>query len=121
MNADGTHIRRLTHDNGNDLAPAWSPDGLRIAYFSDSPSYGIYVTSASGSPSVTLLATEATTLSISWSPDGSQLAYAGQSGLQPEPAFGQPYALHIVNADGTDDAQVLSNSQTADPAWRPER
>ena len=32
MNADGTHIRRLTDAPGEDGFPAWSPDGTKIAF-----------------------------------------------------------------------------------------
>mgnify|MGYP000863034904 FL=1 len=34
MNADGTGQARLTSEPANDLQPAWSPDGTRIAFTS---------------------------------------------------------------------------------------
>ncbi len=33
MNADGTHVRRLTESPGPDGWPAWSPDGRQIVFF----------------------------------------------------------------------------------------
>jgi Tol biopolymer transport system component len=35
MNADGTGLKRLTRNPGDDHAPSWSPDGRRIAFASD--------------------------------------------------------------------------------------
>ena len=49
-NADGTHPRKLTDNAVNDWAPAWSPDGTRIAYCSGmNDRYEIWVMDANGS------------------------------------------------------------------------
>jgi Tol biopolymer transport system component len=34
MNADGSHVRRLTESPGVDMRPAWSPDGRTVAFTS---------------------------------------------------------------------------------------
>jgi Tol biopolymer transport system component len=49
-NADGTGLRKLTDNSVNDWAPAWSPDGSRIAYCSGmNDRYEIWVMDADGS------------------------------------------------------------------------
>ncbi len=58
IDADGSHVQRLTHNDKVDARPAWSPDGQRIAFnssrdeSSDQPNVGaefeIYVMDADG-------------------------------------------------------------------------
>jgi TolB protein len=48
--ADGADLRKLTDNSVNDWAPAWSPDGTRIAYCSGmNDRYEIWVMDANGS------------------------------------------------------------------------
>jgi hypothetical protein len=55
MNADGTHVRRLTQRAGTfgteDHAPSWSPNGKRIAFVRNArvgPTGDVYVANANG-------------------------------------------------------------------------
>ena len=55
MNADGTSVAQLTHDQATEGRPAWSPDGTRIAIASDKGGDAeIYVMNADGSNVVRL-------------------------------------------------------------------
>jgi Tol biopolymer transport system component len=49
MNADGSGRRHLTHNRTRDENPDWSPDGIRLAYYSERVGNAeIYVVGADG-------------------------------------------------------------------------
>src|SRR5437764_696472 len=49
MNADGTHVRRLTHNSATDAFPTWSPDGTQIAFEGNRDGDGdVYLMNADG-------------------------------------------------------------------------
>jgi WD40-like Beta Propeller Repeat/Peptidase of plants and bacteria len=86
VDADGSHLRRLTMDKFAELQPAWSPDGKTIAFVTDrGPGASFALLSfpelrialydlASGT--IHLLPDEAgRNINPQWSPDGSAIAY----------------------------------------------
>jgi Tol biopolymer transport system component len=104
MNADGSGDTAITAGPGD--APAWSPDGTRLAFVGDS---GIYLMNADGSSVVQLIAdgTEP-----AWSPDGRRIAFAMSS------------QIAIVNLDGSGfaflsakPADFLDGPGDFSPAW----
>jgi Tol biopolymer transport system component/DNA-binding SARP family transcriptional activator len=70
----------ITEDSTTDQrAPAWSPDGLRIAFSSPA---GIFVVPAFGGTPEQLVADEGRSVSLgSWSHDGKRLAYTDTQGV----------------------------------------
>jgi Tol biopolymer transport system component len=46
ISSDGSNLRRLTQLNGDDMLPAWSPDGRRIAFLTGT---GLFIMNADGS------------------------------------------------------------------------
>jgi Tol biopolymer transport system component len=69
VNADGSRLRRLTHRQGGDSRPAWSPDGRHIAFRSmrdGNPE--IYVMNADGSGQRNLTRNPASDGPFAWSP-----------------------------------------------------
>jgi len=74
----------LTHDEGDDFSPAWSPDGTRIAFSSDRAGVrDLYVKPSSGLAQETLLLKSDTPKNVeSWSPDGKLLFYGVARGAQ---------------------------------------
>jgi Tol biopolymer transport system component len=72
---DGSGLRRLTDDPYRDRAPAWSPDGRRIAFYSDrGGSYQVWTIHPDGSGLQQVTAVGGSVNFPSWSPDGSRLA-----------------------------------------------
>jgi Tol biopolymer transport system component len=82
IRTDGTGLRQLTEDIYRDLRPRWSPDGKRIAFYSNrSGRFEIWVINRDGSglQQLTHNSLEAAVCPV-WSPDGTQLAYTLYSG-----------------------------------------
>ena len=121
-NLDGSDYRRLTDEDGSDLAPSWSPDGSRIAFVSNRTGYdsrdgkwsfNVYIMDADGSnvrsvvPGLSPPSTGAGPPHRPvWSPDGSYLA------------FRQPRSLYTVHTESFRTVNLgLTN---AIPAWSPD-
>ena len=89
MNADGSGQRRLTRNPAEDIIPAWSPDGRKIAFEWRRP--GIYVMNADGSGK--RLLTRNGVRSLVWSPDGRKIAFTGGDRNGSD--------VYVMNADGS--------------------
>ena len=79
--ADTGRIQNLTNTPGaRECSPIWSPDGTRIAYFSDeSGEYHLHIRHADGSGDVTEIALgdpPSFYFSPVWSPDSKKIAYS---------------------------------------------
>ena len=74
MNADGTEVRRLRPVDlrDTDADPAWSPDGLSVAF---SKVGGLFVIGADGSAGQKALATVYPAFRPTWSADGKNLLF----------------------------------------------
>jgi Tol biopolymer transport system component len=111
IDVDGSNHRRL-HDGGEDgddlFAPAWSPDGRRIAFLNGSyvPGFGgLWVMNADGSdarhvnPDGQIPA---------WSPDSSEIAFVTIPG-----------SIDVSNADGSGRRTRVAGPATF-PDWTPD-
>lgn len=76
--ADGSGVRQLTNDVYKDRTPRWSPDGKRLAFFTDETGkYEGYVMNADGSGRklVTTFPLDSWSQLPVWSPDGKRLIF----------------------------------------------
>jgi WD40-like Beta Propeller Repeat len=113
INPDGTGQTQLTA-TGNAHDPAWSPDGMKIAFDrSVGGNVDVWVMNADGSGLTQLTNDPAADFSPAWSPDGAQLAFVAARDGNNE--------IYRMKTDGTDQVRI-TNSGPADtqPDWSPD-
>ena len=142
IDADGRRQSVLTRGAEGVFAPAWSPNGKRIAY------NGIVVMNADGSGVARLAAG----LEPAWSPDGRKIAFASNGDIYVMTARGTVTAklthgegdnggpawspngrkiafarrtgdfdIYVVNSDGTAETRLTTGpAYEDDPAWSPD-
>ena len=117
MDADGSNQRNISNSASSygDAAPAWSPDGTQIAFFSDKDdnfTFQIYVMDADGSNQRNISNSSLSDSFSNWSPDGTQIAFEGLRDDSTE--------IYVMDADGSN-RKNISNSSQDDyyPAWKP--
>ncbi|MFC1714710.1 DUF5050 domain-containing protein [Candidatus Poribacteria bacterium] len=105
MDADGDNQRNLTNSPGVDMAPAWSPDGQKIAFISmRNGDQEIYVMDADGKNQRNLTNNPAIEGEPSWSPDGQKIIFRSNRDGKNE--------IYVMGADGSNQRNLTNN-----PAW----
>jgi len=128
---DGTGLRQLTDDAHRDRVPRWSPDGKRLAFYSNrSGVFQIWTISPDGSglQQLTRLPDAGTVSYPVWSPDGARLAFSGQNrpsrimeigkpwderSLESLPPLGSPGALFRVFSWSPDGRRLAGHRVSA--------
>lgn len=119
VNPDGSGLARLTDSDSGDIAPAWSPDGTRIAFGCGigpetdggirtvGPS-DICVMDADGRRLVRLTNDPVSDGEPAWSPDGGRIA------------FRRAADIYTMKPDGTEITRLTTDDAASEPAWSPD-
>lgn len=121
VKSDGTGREKLveaTDDNGINLFnPAWSPDGLEIAYqgYSDNGAARIFIADDEGNNARIITSDSFSARQPAWSPDGQYLSFTDLSGGSSSDA------IWTIRTDGELPIRLTSDEDTYSgfPSWGP--
>ncbi len=110
MDAFGQGATRLTTDMASDRDPAWSPDGVHIAFISDRTGEDdVHLMGADGNSQTPITMISGWKYGLACSPDGARMLFVLDE------------AVHVIRADGTGLARIsglVDDSSRA--AWSPD-
>ena len=133
MDANGDNQTNITPNSpigcsptcyqGGDDAPAWSPDGSKIAYvhgygpptnpYAGGGKPNIWTMDPNGANKTNVFNdADSSGFSPAWSPDGDEIAYVGESDNERN--------ISVMNADGTEQRAIDSTvANDINPDWQP--
>ncbi|HEY0729621.1 MAG TPA: DPP IV N-terminal domain-containing protein, partial [Pyrinomonadaceae bacterium] len=105
---------RLTNNSAMDCEPAWSPDGNRMAFWSNRDGgKEIYVMNADGSNIKRLTNNLADDVNPSWSPDGSKILFESERDGNRE--------LYVMDPEGGNQIRLTrDNAVDSTATWSPD-
>ena len=119
MRADGTDVRRITTDPGNDNDPSWLPDGQSLVFSSDRASRGdlFRVRVADGHTDRLTTNFVGRAIMPAVSPDGAKVAFAAQT-LR----LGEFWAfqVHVLDLASGRTEPLPASGGACWPAWAPD-
>ncbi len=103
MNEDGSNQMQFAGiTQPTPTAPAWSPDGTKLAFTSGGR---IYVIDANGMNQLPVTNNAQTDSNPAWSPDGSKIVFAKNG------------SIHVINLDGSNETNLSHGTVDIEPAW----
>jgi TolB protein len=111
----------LSQNPGGDWSPVWSPDGTRIAFFSERQGkMGIWVMDRDGSNPIPVGTPPGVNDYPSWSPDSQRIAWNCTMGNR-HPGGAGDFEICVANADGSGLTQMTdTEGSNKYPAWSPD-
>jgi tricorn protease len=120
--AEKGDIRNLTNTPGvNERSPAWSPDGTRIAYFSDeSGEYALHIASQNGAGDVQKIdlgSPGSFYYSLRWSPDSKKITYVDKRLNLWYVDLANPKPVRVFQDTFTGSEQITEAAWSPDSQW----
>lgn len=126
MKANGTHVRRITHDRRPHAssAPTWSPDGERIAFQRNRSlrglgSWDIWILTLATGELERFTNAKALDVAPDWSPDGTRIAFASERGWAPDSEGNWDVYVKDV-ATGEVTRFTRGRAIDGNPSWSPD-
>ncbi len=114
MDIDFSNQINLTNNSATDDGAAWSPDGTKLAFYSERDgNREIYIMNADGSAQTRITQNTASDSVPCWSPDGTKIAFESNRDSNSQ--------IYTMNADGSGQTRLTNNTaMDAYPAWSPD-
>ena len=118
---DGAAINLTNTLDINEIDPAWSPDGKRIAFTAYSQIPQIHIMDVDGSNVVKLTDGPLFCLGPSWSPDGKKIVFSGGDVQRPGGGEDRWYSLFIADIGSREVVDLIATGpgDYLGPMWSP--